>query len=51
MDVGSFYHGHISSRLVWMLVVFIMDILVVGWVWMLVVFIIDILVVGWCGCW
>ena len=34
MDVGSFYHGH-SGRLVWMLVVFIMDILVVGW----------------CGCW
>ena len=35
MDVGSFYHGHISSRLVWMLVAFIMDILVVGL----------------CGCW
>ena len=35
MDVGSFYHGYISSRLVWMLVVFIMDILVVDW----------------CGCW
>ena len=35
MDVGSFYHGHFSSRLVWMLVVFIMDILVGGW----------------CGCW
>ena len=47
MDVGSFYHGHISSRLVWMLVVFIIDILVVGWVWMLVIFIMDILVVGW----
>ena len=30
MDVGSFYHGYISSGLVWMLVVFIMDI-VVGW--------------------